>query len=155
MSAFVELMQYMVQYKDQLSNEQAQFVQNAIQRFENEREGQVKTKLTLSQPKKSKRLAPQGVTAEPRDASDASHGFIERMISVTSQDAILDEVQQLSSADAERIARDQGLRASSPNMARVKIAETIMTLRDIERIAGAGSPPKPVVTTDTNHSTQD
>jgi hypothetical protein len=46
----------------------------------------------------------------------------------------------LSDSDAERLAREQGLRAQSPDIARQKLIETIVTLREIERIAGAGKP---------------
>jgi hypothetical protein len=145
-SAFIDLMRRLAAIKEQLSNEQVQFVQNAMQRFENETEGQVKTKHALPKPKKAKKPNLPSMAVEPRPASDATRGFLDRMVKLASEDEMLDEVRRLSDPDAERIAREQGLRATSPEVARAKIAETIVTLRDIERIAGAGTPPKPVPT---------
>jgi hypothetical protein len=62
------------------------------------------------------------------------------LVRLASEDEALLEIQHLTAADAERLAREQGLRAYSPDMARQKLAETVVTLREIERIAGAGKP---------------
>jgi len=146
-------MRRLTSIKDELSNEQVQFVQNAIQRFEGETDGQVKTKHALPKPKKVKKRTQSSMPLEPRPASDATRGFLDRMVKIKNEEEVLDEVQRLSDADAERIAREQGLRATSPEIARAKIADTIATLRDIERIAGAGKPPTPISTSENIDST--
>ena len=144
--AFIDLMRRLAAMKEQLSNEQVQFVQNAIQRFDIESEGQVRTKHALPKPKKPKKTYPPNMVFESRYTSDATRGFLERMVKLASEAEVLNEVQWLSPADAQRIALEQGLRATSPEMAREKITDIIVTLRDIERIAGAGKPAKTIQT---------
>ncbi len=137
-SAFVDLMKRLQAHKEQFTDEQVRFVQNAIQRFEHETEGQVKTKHTLPKPKKPKQSKATASFTGSRPPTLATKGFIERLVKLASEQEALAEIRHLSDADAERIAREQGLRAPSPDIARQKLAETIATLRDIERIAGAG-----------------
>jgi hypothetical protein len=124
--------------KEHLTNEQVRFIQNAVQRFEHETDGMVKTKHILPKPKKSKQSGMQPTSLEPRPPSRTTKGFIERLVRLGSEDEAMLEIQHLSAADADRLAREQGLRASSPEVARQKLAETVATLREIERIAGAG-----------------
>lgn len=142
-SAFVDLMKRLHTRKEHLTDEQVRFIQNAIQRFEHETEGQVKTKHALPKPKKPKRSGLPPTNIDPRPPSKATRGLIERLVRLASEDEALSEIHHLSSADAERLAREQGLRAPSPEIARQKLAETVVTLREIERIAGAGKPVPP------------
>jgi len=119
------------------------FVQNAIQRFEHETEGQVKTKHTVPKPNQPKRTGSPPTSIESRPPSHAAKGFIDRLVRLAIEAEALSEIEGLSPADAERIAREQGLRATSPDIARQKLAETVVTLREIERIAGSGKPATP------------
>ncbi len=139
-SAFVGLMKRLEADKEHLTNDQVRFIQNAIQRFEHETDGMVKTKHVLPKPKKPKRGGMHSTNLEPRPPSQATKGFIDRLVRLANEDDVMLEIQHLSAADAERLAREQGLRAYSPDMARQKLAETVITLREIERIAGAGKP---------------
>jgi hypothetical protein len=139
-AAFVALMKRLEADKEHLTNEQVRFIQNAVQRFEHETDGMVKTKHILPKPKKIKRAGIHLTNVEPRPPSQATKGFIDRLVRLASEDEALMQIQHLSPADAERLAREQGLRAASPDIARQKLAETIVTLREIERIAGAGKP---------------
>lgn len=139
-AAFVALMKRLEADKEQLTNEQVRFIQNAVQRFEHETEGMVKTKHILPKPKKLKRGGIHPTSLEPRPPSQATKGFIDRLVRLASEEEVMLEIQHLSASDAERLAREQGLRAYSPDMARQKLAETVITLREIERIAGAGKP---------------
>jgi hypothetical protein len=139
-AAFVALMKRLESDKEHLTNEQVRFIQNAIQRFEHEPDGLVKTKHVLPKPKKPKRAGLNPTNIEPRPPSRATKGFIERLVRLANEDEAMMEIQHLSPADAERLAREQGLRAASPEIARQKLAETVVTLREIERIAGAGKP---------------
>ena len=139
-SAFVALMKRLEADKEHLTNEQVRFIQNAVQRFEHETDGMVKTKHILPKPKKPKRGGMPPTNLETRPQSQATKGFIDRLVRLASEDEVMLEIQHLSPADAERLAREQGLRAYSPDMARQKLAETVITLREIERIAGAGKP---------------
>jgi hypothetical protein len=147
--AFMDLMARLAVIKEQLSNEQVRFIQNAIQRFEHETEGFVKTKHALPKPKKQKKTTQPSMPVEPRPPSNAAHGFLERMVKMPSEDEVVAAVRHLSGAEADRLAREQGLRANSPDVAREKLIEMIMTLRDIERIAGAGKPPVPDIKPET------
>ncbi len=140
-AAFVDLMKRLHAHKEQLTDEQVRFVQNAIQRFEAEAEGMVKTKHALPKPKKPKQGRPASPLIESRPPTLAGKGFIERLVKLTDEQEALAEIQHLSDANAERLAREQGLRAPSPDIARQKLAETVVTLREIERIAGAGKRP--------------
>jgi hypothetical protein len=137
-AAFVSLMKRLESVKEHLTNEQVRFIQNVIQRFEHETDGMVKTKHILPKQKKPKRGVLQTSNIEPRPPSLAAKGFIERLVRLASEDEALLQIQNLSPADAECLAREQGLRAASPDIARQKLAETVVTLREIERIAGAG-----------------
>jgi len=144
-AGFVSLMKRLEGDKEHLTNEQVRFIQNAIQRFEHETGGVVKTKHILPKPKKAKRAGSPPNNIESRPPSHATRGFIDRLVRLASEDEALSEIQHLSPADAERLAREQGLRAPTPGVARQKLAETVVTLRDIERIAGGGKtvPPSP------------
>ena len=139
-AAFVALMRRLEADKENLTNEQVRFIQNAVQRFEHETDGMVKTKHILPKPKKIKRGGMNPTNLEPRPPSQATKGFIDRLVRLASEDEAMLEIQHLSAADAERLAREQGLRAYSPDIARQKLSETVVTLREIERIAGAGKP---------------
>ncbi len=139
-AAFVALMKRLEADKEHLTNEQVRFIQNAVQRFEQETDGMVKTKHVLPKPKKSKRGGMPPTNVEPRPPSQATKGFIDRLVQLASEVEAMLEIQHLSDSDAERLAREQGLRAQSPDIARQKLIETIVTLREIERIAGAGKP---------------
>jgi hypothetical protein len=138
--AFVALMKRLEVNKEILSNEEVRFIQNAIQRFEHETDGLVKTKHVLPKPKKPKNRGSHSTNLEARPPSLATKDFIERLVRLASEEEAMMEIQHLSNADAERLAREQGLRAQSPDIARQKLAETVVTLREIERIAGAGKP---------------
>jgi fatty acid-binding protein DegV len=141
--AFVALMKRLEADKEHLTNEQVRFIQNAVQRFEHETDGMVKTKHVLPKPKKPKHGGLHRTNIHVMDGhmpSQATKGFIERLVRLASEDEAMLEIQHLSAAEAERLAREQGLRAYSPDIARQKLAETVVTLREIERIAGAGKP---------------
>lgn len=142
--AFVDLMKRLEADKAHLTDEQVRFIQDAIHRFEHETEGQVKTKHVLKKPKKAKPVRALAATMETRPPSSATKGFIERLVKLPSEEEALSEIQNLSPNDAERLAREQGLRAPSPEVARAKLAETVTTLREIERIAGAGKSALPI-----------
>lgn len=126
--------------KQSLSNEQVRFVQGALQRFESEPTGVVKTKLALPKPKafKNQPLQSTGTTIG-REPTPGTIEFIDRMVRLENEDDVLTAIQQISDADVERLTREQGFRASGPVVAREKLADTVRHLRQIERIAGAGS----------------
>lgn len=136
---FVGLMRRLDSQKDSLSNEQVRFIQAALHRYENEPKGTVKTKLATPKPKKKSQ--PVGATASvmPTQVDAKADEFVERLIKMETEGDVLKALENLSDLDAERLARDQGFRASGPQVAREKLAETIMHLRQIERIAGAGT----------------
>jgi len=138
-SAFVELMKRLLPQKDQLTNEQVRFVQTSIQRFEHEVEGVVKTKHHLPEPKKNKKHGASPITASAHLPTSKSKEFLEQLVKLPNENDALVSLQRLSDAEAERLAQEQGLRANSPDIARAKLVETVVTLRDIERIAGAGT----------------
>lgn len=141
--AFVALMKRLEADKEHLTDEQVRFIQNAVQRFEHETDGMVKTKHALPKPKKPKagRSGKLRIhVMDIRQPTPVSKGFLERLVHLPSEEEALLEIQHLSAKDAERLASEQGLRASSPEIARQKLAETVVTLREIERIAGAGKP---------------
>lgn len=137
---FVDLMRRLDSQKGSLSNEQVRFVQGALQRFEPETTGVVKTKLALPKPKKPKgQPLPSAGTTIGTHPTPATSEFIDRMVRLENEADVLTAIQHLSDADVERLTREQGFRASGPVVAREKLAETIFHLRQIERIAGAGT----------------
>jgi len=137
---FVDLMRRLDSQKDMLSNEQVRFVQGALQRFEPEKAGVVKTRLALPKPKKPKgQPLPSAGTTIGMEPTPATSEFIDRMVRLENEADVLTTIQQLTDADVERLTREQGFRASGPQVAREKLAETIIHLRQIERIAGAGT----------------
>lgn len=137
---FVDLMRRLDRQKESLSNEQVRFVQGALQRFEQEAMGVVKTKLALPGAKKPKsQHLPTAGTTIATEATPGTNEFIERMVRLENEVDVLNAIQHLSDADVERLTREQGFRASSPQVAREKLSETILHLRQIERIAGAGA----------------
>ncbi len=138
---FVDLMRRLDTQKGNLTDDQARFVQSALQRFEHESTGTVKTKLSVPKPKKKKaqpRLAASMMSEIVRDPTAPASDFIDRLVKAADENAVLAAVQNLSDAEAEQLAHEQGFRAAGPQIAREKLAETIMHLRQIERIAGAG-----------------
>ena len=104
--------------KDSLSNEQVRFVQAALHRYENEQIGTVKTKLAT--PKSKKKSQPVGTTvsAMPTQLEAKTDEFVERLIKMENEEHVLKALENLSDRDAERLARDQGFRASGPHVAR-------------------------------------
>lgn len=137
---FVELMKLLDAQKDRLTNDQVRFVQSTIHRYENETAGVVKTKLAMPKPKKPKepkRTEPP-IPVELQPGSEEAHEFFDKLARMDNEDDAIRALTGLPDPEVERLARVQGLKFTTPQEARAKLAETLSTQRQIERIAGGG-----------------
>ena len=139
-TVFVDLMRKVETASASLTNAQVRFVQLCIQRFEHDQQGIVKTKLAVPKPKKEKARRPAPSTSlAPLPRQDASSdAFLDRLTHAATEEEVIHAVEALSDARAEQLATSQGLRNTSPDQARQKLLETIMTLRQMSRIQNAG-----------------
>jgi hypothetical protein len=139
-TAFVDLMRKVETASASLTNDQVRFVQLCIQRFEHDQQGIVKMKFAMPKPKreKARRRAPTTSLAPLPRQDAASDAFLDRLTHAATEDEVILAVQDLSDARAEQLAASQGLRNTSPEQARQKLLETIITLRQMSRIQNAG-----------------
>jgi hypothetical protein len=123
-----------------LTDEQVRFVQLCIQRYQHDQQGVVKTKLGIPKPKKPKADRPRPLSPStgtlPTDLH--SDALLDRLTHAASEDEVINEIEAMADAAAEKWAASQGLRSSSPDEARQKLLETVITLRQMSRIQHAG-----------------
>lgn len=139
-TAFVGLMRKLEPLSSALTDDQVRFVQLCLQRYQHEPQGVVKTKIAFPKPKRTKAAKPPVPSLPTKvPAPDAhSDAFLERLTHAPTEEDVMRGIEALTDARAEMLASSQGLRSNSPDQARQKLLETVLTLRQMSRIQNAG-----------------